>query len=91
MDKSMILELAFSGTNYAETVKITEIAEFKEDYDKFDEICDKLCEGISKDEKHKILWDLELAVFGMGSVYSKEYFKAGFKLGLTIAAQNFLD
>jgi hypothetical protein len=49
MDKSMILELAFSGTNYAETVKITEIAEFKEDYDKFDEICDKLCEGISKD------------------------------------------
>lgn len=91
MDKSLILELAFGGTNYSETVKINDNAEFKENYDKFDKICEKLCEGMSKEEKHKTLWDLELAVFGMGSVYSKEFFKAGFKVGLTLGAQNFLD
>ncbi len=66
-------------------------AEFKEDYDKFREICDKLCKDFSKEEKYNIIWDIDLAMGAVVDVYINEYFKAGFKLGITIAAQNFLD
>lgn len=91
MDKSMIRELAFNSIDYLEKIKVMEIPEYKENSDKFDEICDKLCEGMSEDEKHKILWDLSIAIGCMETVYAEEFFKAGFKVGLTIGVQNLLD
>lgn len=44
-----------------------------------------------KDEKDNFLWDIGLLQAGIGSAISEEYFKAGIKLGMIIAAQCFLD
>ncbi|MDE5667681.1 MAG: hypothetical protein K2I29_05520 [Clostridia bacterium] len=91
MDKSMILELAFSDKSYDDRIKFADNKKLQESYDKFYEICDKLCKDFSKEEKHNIIWDIDLAMGAVVDVYINEYFKAGFKLGLTIAAQNFLE
>lgn len=46
---------------------------------------------MSKEEKHKVLWDLETAQMEMECICSDDHFKEGFKLGLLLAVQSFLD
>lgn len=90
MGTDIILELAGNATCYFETVHAENKPEYIKCADEFEEILNKLCENLSEDEKREILWKLSLAQGGMESVYADEFFKAGFKLGLTLAAQNLL-
>lgn len=91
MEKSIILQLMYYGSRYFERVKLFGIEEYDENINKVNEICEKLCAGLSEEEKYKTIYELDLARGGMEKVAAAEYFKAGFKLGLTLGAQNFLD
>ncbi len=91
MRKSMILELADNPTRYKEKIDLFKIAKYKENYDKHYELCKKLCANLPDEEKRNFINEMFFAHGGMESVTADEYFKAGFKLGLIIGAQNFLD
>ncbi len=91
MNKSKILELVFSGENYAEKMKMHDNETYTKCYKELEQKLEKLCEGMSKDERHDFLWDIFMLQGGIESAASEEFFKEGFKLGMTIAAQCFLD
>lgn len=87
----MILELAASGRCYMDKITMVENKEYNECADEVHEMLEKFCKDMSEEEKHEIMWKFELAQGGMESTTADEYFKQGFKLGLILAAQNFLD
>jgi len=91
MDKSIILKLVFDGACYGDDIKVYDNEDYRKNSDKFNELCEKLCSNLSKEEKQKIMWDLSLAHGGMESAVCDEYFKEGFRLGLILGAQNFLN
>ncbi|MBD5584755.1 MAG: hypothetical protein HDQ88_06705 [Clostridia bacterium] len=91
MFKSLILELAGNATCYMDGILMHNIEEYQENSDKFDKIIDKLCEKLSPEDKYKTVFDLQLAMGGMEAMTADEYFKHGFRLGLIMGAQNFLD
>lgn len=90
MAKSIIMELADSSACYTDKIRISDNAEYSKWQTEYDKNFTKLCESLPK-ETQKILRDLDTAQGGVLCVYADEYFKAWFKLGLTLAAQNFLD
>lgn len=91
MEKSMIIDLAFDGTCYKDDIKLLDDEEYKKNDKVFWEICEKLLKGLPEEEQKKIDWDLFLALGGIESAIERLFFKEGFKLGLKIGAQNFLD
>lgn len=46
---------------------------------------------MTEKEKDEIMWRFATTRGGLEEITAKEYFKRGFKLGLIIAAQNFLE
>ncbi len=91
MNKSMILELAASGNCYMDKITMAENAEYNKCLDEVHEMLEKFCEGMNETEKHETMWKFELAQGGLEATTADEYFKEGFKLGLLLGAQNFLD
>jgi len=91
MNKSMILELVSSGKCYMERINVLQNVDYKKSLGEVDELLDKLCEGMTEQEKHDALLKFESAQGGLEATTADEYFKEGFKLGLKLAAQNFLD
>ncbi|MDE7083560.1 MAG: hypothetical protein K2O89_07680 [Clostridia bacterium] len=91
MNKSKILELAFDGACYREDIYACKTEEYKKNNKKFTEILEKLCKDLPEEEKNKTLWDLTVAMGGIESAVEEMFFKEGFKLGLIIGAQNFLE
>lgn len=91
MEKSIILNLVFDGRCYGDEIEPLKQEEYRKNSDEFEKILEKLLKDLPAEEKKKIEWDLSVAHSGMASVAADEYFKAGFKLGLKLGAQNFLD
>ncbi|MDE7167371.1 MAG: hypothetical protein K2O28_00820 [Clostridia bacterium] len=91
MDKSIILSLVFDGRCYGDNIVPSKNEEYRKNSDEFEKLLEKLLKGLPEEEKKKIEWDLSVAHSGMASVAADEFFKAGFKLGLKIGAQNFLE
>ena len=91
MEKSIILDLVFDGRCYGDNIVPARNEEYRKNSDEFEKILGKLLKDLPEEEKKKIEWDLSVAHSGMASVAADEFFKAGFKLGLKLAAQNFLD
>ena len=91
MDKSIILNLVFDGRCYGDDIAPSKNEEYRKNSDEFEKILEKILKDLPEEEKKKIEWDLSVAHSGMASVAADEFFKAGFKLGLKIGAQNFLD
>ena len=91
MDNSIILELIEESGYFMDNVHAEKQLEYRKCSDEFEKILQKLCANMSDDERRNVLDKIFDAESGMQSVYADEYFKAGFKLGLTLAAQNFLD
>lgn len=87
----MILELADNGTCYTDKIKLFDNAEYRKNSDDIDKICGELCKDLPDKEKHKILCDISEAICAMERIAADEFFKEGFKLGLILGAQNFLD
>lgn len=91
MEKSLILELAFSGNCYADNVKISENAEYRKNNDEWYELCEELCKNMTEEETRQAMNRIFFAHCGVESVVAEEYFKEGFKFGLKMGAQNFSD
>ena len=91
MENSIIIDLAFDGDSYRDNIKLLEDEEYKKNDKIFWEICEKLLMNLPQEERKKIDYDLFLALGGIESAIEEIFFKEGFKLGLKIGAQNFLD
>lgn len=91
MDKSIILDLVFDGRCYGDKICLFENNEYSKNNHELFGICEKLCKDLPNEEKHKILNDISDALCAMEGIAADEYFKAGFKLGLKLGAQNFLE
>lgn len=91
MDKSIIKDIVFKSEDYLKNVNVLNDKEYRDCTDKLNALYEKLCNGMSDEEKQQILWDVDILQGGIEAVVASEYFKAGFKLGLTVGAQNFLD
>lgn len=91
MKNEMILDLVFSGKCYAEKIERKESETHTKLYDELEKIFTKLCEGMSKEEKHKTLWEIDTLQAELVNTVSETYFQEGFKLGMKIAAQSLLD
>lgn len=91
MEKSLIVDLAFDGGSYGDNIKLLDDEEYKKNDKVFREICEKLLKDLPEEENKKISWDLFLALGGIESAIQELYFNEGFKLGLKMGAQNFLE
>lgn len=91
MKKEMILDLVFSGKCYDDRINMNDNESYNKFYEDMEQKFKKLYEDMPKEEKDSILRDIDLLQAGMESAVSEEYFKEGFKLGMLIAAQSFLD
>lgn len=91
MAKSIILEIMNGETSYIDKVRINNNADYRKYSSDYEKTLNILCNGLPDDEKRRLLRDLDTAQGGMFVEYADEFFKAGFKLGLSLAAQNFLD
>ena len=76
---------------YFFNITLPDDEEYKKNDKTLREICEKLLKDLPKEENKKISWDLFLALGGIESAIQELYFKEGFKLGLKMGAQNFLD
>lgn len=85
-----ITELAFLS-GYLADMRMHEIKEYNGLRGKFEELVSEVCSGMTEEQQHEILLKFEDVYLGMETISNTEYFKRGFKLGLTIGAQNFLD
>lgn len=85
-----IAELAYLS-GYLADMRLQEIKEYNDLVNKFEELVSEVCSGMTKEQQHEMLLKIEDVYLGMESLGHTEYFKRGFKLGLTIGAQNFLD
>ena len=90
MNKSIILELVTGGKNYFDSVNLTENEEYRKCFEEMHNLLEKFCEKISGKDKDEIMWKFDSAQGGLEEFTAEEYFKRGFKLGLILAAQNFL-
>lgn len=91
MNKSIILDLVFDGRCYADKINMNNNKTYTKCYEKFEQKLKQLCEGMPKKKKDNFMWDITLLQAGIDSATSEEYFKEGFKLGMIIATQSFLD
>lgn len=91
MNISKILELAASEESYMEKISLAENAEYKKRLKEVRNILEKFCKNLTEEEKDEALWKFETARGGLEAITADEYFKQGFKLGLILAAQNFLE
>lgn len=91
MAKSIIMELADGSTCYTDKIRVSDNEEYDKWQTEYNKNFEKLCALLPEDEKRKVLQDLDVAQGSILCVYAEEYFKAGFKLGLSLAAQNLLD
>lgn len=91
MKNSIILELVNSGTCFTDKAELFNNEEYFKSSLRFYSIIDEFCKNLSEDEKREALDKLIDALGDIESVATDEYFKKGFKLGLTLGAQNFLD
>lgn len=91
MNKSKILELAASEESYMEKINIAENAEYKKRLKEIRDMLEKFCKDMTEEEKDEALWKFEAAQSEVEAITADEYFKQGFKLGLILAAQNFLE
>ncbi len=91
MDKSIIRELIFSGKCYADKITLNDNETYHKDCEELEQKLEKLCEGMSKEEKFKVMWDISLLQAGIENMSSEAHFIEGFKLGMKLAAQSFLD
>ena len=80
----MILELAFGDESYTEKIKL-------ENNEELYGLCEELCKDMPEGEKRKVIDKIFFAQCGAESIAADEHFKAGFKLGLILGAQNFLE
>lgn len=91
MNKDIILDLVFSGQRYADRIKIDDAETYTKCREKLEHKTKKLCKKMPKKDRDDLLWDITLLQAKIESAISEEYFKEGFKLGMTIAIQCFLD
>lgn len=90
MAKSIIHKLA-NEAGYLDDIVMYNKKEYAKLSKDFEDIINKLCEGMTDEEKYKIIFDFDMARCGMEALTADEHFKRGFKLGLLIGAQNFLE
>lgn len=91
MKKSIILELAFGDESYAEKIKLETNEEYNKNNEELYGLCEELCKDMPEEEKRKVIDKIFFAQCGAESIAADEHFKAGFKLGLILGAQNFLE
>ena len=60
MDKSIIRELIFSGKCYADKINLTNNETYMKSCEELEQKLEKLCEGMSKEEKFQVMWDISL-------------------------------
>ncbi len=91
MNKSMILELAHNAYYCSEKLRLNNNKEYQKNYSALFEIFEELCKDMPDEEKREISNKIFDAHCGAEVIAADENFKEGFKLGLIIGAQNFLD
>ena len=91
MKKSIILELVASGDCYFDDINMADSEEYKKCLSEVRDLLKEFCKGMTENEREEIMWKFETAQGGLEAATANKFFKEGFKLGLTIAAQNFLD
>ena len=91
MEKSLILELIKNGKSYLNSVNMFENGDYKKSVDEIDDMFERFCNGMTEQEKSEMIMKFTSAQGGLEVAVADEYFKEGFKLGLILGAQNFLD
>ena len=91
MEKSLILELIANGKSYMQSINMFGNKDYKKSSDEIDEMFEKFCKGMTEEEKSEMIMQFTSAQGVIEAAVADEYFKEGFKLGLILGAQNFLD
>lgn len=91
MKKSLITELLNGETDFTELIKLFKIKEYGDNNDKIYEIHQSLCKDMTDEKQRETMDELSDARAAMELVVMTEYFKMGFKVGLTIGAETFLE
>ena len=91
MQKSIILELVNKGTNHKNKTELHNSEKYFKSSIRFYNIIDGFIKDLSEDEKRKALDKIFDVLGDIEDAAADESFKKGFKLGLTLGAQNFLD
>ncbi|MDE6504634.1 MAG: hypothetical protein K2L42_02055 [Clostridia bacterium] len=91
MDKSIILELTASGKCYFDDITMADNEAYNKCRDETNAMLENFCKDMGKEEKFETMCKFELAQGGLEAATADEYFKQGFKLGLMLGAQNFLE
>ena len=86
----MILELA-GGKCYMEKINLFKNDKYSKCIAEVNDVLDKFGTSLPKEEGYKLIMQLEAAQSEVEAITADEYFKQGFKLGLILAAQNFLE
>ena len=90
MEKSFILNLV-SDSCYLDRINMTGDKRYEKYSNEFNAIAEKLCVGLSKEEKFETINNLTCAQGMLEALYGDKHFVEGFKLGLKIAAETFID
>ncbi|MDE7167474.1 MAG: hypothetical protein K2O28_01335 [Clostridia bacterium] len=90
MQKSIILELVNNGTGHKNKPELYNNEKYFKSSIRFYNIIDEFIKDLSEDEKQKALDKIFDALGDIEGAAADESFKKGFKLGLMLAAQNFL-
>ncbi len=90
MNKSIILELTTSGKCYFDDITMADNETYNKCRDETNAMLEHFCKDMGKEERFETMCKFELAQGGLEAATADEYFKDGFRLGLTLAAQNFL-
>lgn len=91
MKDSLILGLIMDGYEDYYHINLFKNTNYSNNTAKIEKMFEELCKGMSEEEKLKIMRDYDEARNEIETVTSEEYFKKGFKLGLIMGVQNFLD
>ena len=91
MHKSLILELINNGKHCADRTIHLDNKKYIEYNSALFALIGTLCEDLSEEKTDETIEKICDVLGNMEGVVADEYFKHGFRLGLMLAAQNFLD
>ena len=90
MEKSVILELV-TDSCYLDRISMTGDKQYEKYFNEFNAIVEKLCVGLSKEERFETINKLTSAQGMVEALYADKHFVEGFKLGLKVALETFTD
>ena len=90
MDKSFILELV-TDSCYIDRINMHGNEKYKKYFNEFNDLIENLGKDMPEEEKFDMLNNLTATQGGLEAAYGDKHFIEGFKLGLRIAVETFLE